>query len=162
MKNLLSAIGLCLFLIAVSPVNGGSVPSVNVVVSDAGGKAAYNGATKANGTFATGKLQPGKYVVQFNSKNAALKGAQYSIVVSAGKKKVVANAIAGEKFLAGGVAMKVDVGANLNITGQVATGPAPTTTTQTNPNMPKPKDQSESVRKSVNQMPDKMPAPTGY
>ena len=44
----------------------------------------------------------------------------YAIVVSAGTKKVSAAGVAGEKFAKGGVALKVDVGANLNIAGQVA------------------------------------------
>lgn len=139
----------------------GAIPSVDVTVSDAGGKLAFKGATKSNGGFATEKLQPGKYVVQFNSKNAALKSGQYSIVVSAGKKKVVANAVSGQKFLSGGVAMKVDVGEGLKITGQIATGPVTTAPAQTN-DPRKPQDQGEHVRKSVNQMPDKMPVPTGY
>jgi hypothetical protein len=34
----------------------------------------------------------------------------------------VANAVAGEKFLSNGVAMKVEVGAGLNIEGQVVAG----------------------------------------
>ena len=160
MKNLFSAVGLCLFLIVAAVANGG-IPPVNVTVSDAGGKAAFKGATKSNGAFSTEKLQPGKYVVQFSSKNAALKGGSYSIVVSAGTKKVVANGVAGDKFLAGGVAMKVDVGSNLNITGQVATGPIPTVTQKPmDPN--RPKDASDSARKQMTQTPDKMPAPTGY
>jgi hypothetical protein len=57
--------------------------------------------------------------VQFNSKSAP-KGGQYALVVSAGTKKVTANSVSAEKFAAGGVAMKIDVGAGLNITGQVA------------------------------------------
>lgn len=160
MKNLFSAVGLCLFLIVAAAANGG-VPSLNVTVSDGAGKMAFKGTTKSDGGFATEKLQPGNYVVQLTSKNAALKGAQYSIVVSAGKKKVVANAVAGDKFLNGGVALKVEVGAGLNISGQVATGPAPAVSSQLNNNTPKPRDQQESVRKSMNQMPDKMPQPAG-
>ena len=96
-----------------------AVPPINVTVSDSAGKAAYKGATDSKGTFATGNLQPGGYVVQFNSKSAP-KGAKYAMVVSAGKKKVTANAVEAEKLAAGGVAMKIDVGAGLNITGQVA------------------------------------------
>ena len=161
MKNLFSAIGLCLFLVVAAGANG-AIPPVNVTVSDAGGKLAYKGATKNNGAFATEKLQPGKYVVQFSSKNAALKGGSYSVVVSAGTKKVVANGVAGDKFLAGGVAMKVDVASNLNITGQVATGPV-ATVTQKNNNMPERKDAGESARKQMTQAPDtKMANPTGY
>ena len=160
MKNLFSAVGLCLFLIVAAVANGG-IPSVNVTVSDAGGKLAYKGATKNNGAFATDKLQPGKYIVQFTSKNAALKGGSYSIVVSAGTKKVVANGVAGDKFLTGGVAMKVDVGSNLNITGQVAIGPVPTVT-QKNNDMPQKKDAGDSARKQMTQTPDKMPNSPGY
>jgi hypothetical protein len=102
----------------------GAIPSLNVTVSDASGKAAYKGTTNAKGTFATAKLKPGNYTVQFNSASGAIKG-NYAIVVSAGTKKVSAAGVTGEKFAKGGVAMKVDVGANLNIAGQVAeeTGP---------------------------------------
>jgi hypothetical protein len=91
-----------------------------VTVSDASGKAAFRGATNPSGIFASTNLKPGNYVVQFNSTNSALKGNQYAVVISAGKKKVSASAVAGEKFTTGGVAMKIDVGANVKITGQVA------------------------------------------
>lgn len=97
----------------------GAVPQISVTVSDSSGKAAYKGATRGDGTFATGTLKPGGYVVQFNS-NSAPKTSKYALVISAGKKKVTANDIAGAKFAAGGVAMKIDVGAGLHITGQVA------------------------------------------
>ena len=97
----------------------GAVPSVNVTVSDASGKAAFKGETNAKGTFATAKLKPGNYTVQFNSPSGGMKG-NYAIVVSAGTKKVSAAGVAGEKFTKGGVALKVDVGAGLNIAGQVA------------------------------------------
>jgi hypothetical protein len=122
MKNLFLQLGFCLFLIAAS-VAAAAVPSLNVTVSDSAGKAAFKGTTKGEGDFATAKLQPGSYVVQFTTTNASVKNGQYSIVVGAGKKKVVANAVAGEKFLGGGVAMKVEVGAGLNIAGQVVAGP---------------------------------------
>ncbi|MEY2482808.1 MAG: hypothetical protein QOK24_1336 [Verrucomicrobiota bacterium] len=119
MKNILRFASIVLFLIAVS-VGYSAVPAVNVTVSDAGGKVAFKGATSATGTFATPKLKPGNYVVQFNSSSPALKGHQYTLVISAGKKKVSADSVAGEKFLSGGVAMKLEVGSGLNITGQVA------------------------------------------
>jgi len=121
MKNLFPGFGLTLLLIAASVAQAG-VPSMNVTVSDAAGKAAFKGATKGDGAFATGKLPPGNYVVQFTAKNSSVKGDQYSIVVAAGKKKVVANAVAGDKFLGGGVALKVEVGAGFPITGQVWAG----------------------------------------
>lgn len=100
------------------------VPPVNVTVSTSG-KASFKGKTDAKGSFATAKLTPGEYTVQFNSDSAELKGKKYALVVSAGKKKVSAS-IPGEKFARGGVAMKVDVGAGLNITGVVAADDAPT------------------------------------
>jgi hypothetical protein len=117
MKTLFPTFGLSLFLVAASFANAG-VTSMNVTVSDSTGKAAFKGATKSDGDFATAKLQPGSYVVQFTTQNSSVKGGQYSIVVAAGTKKVVAN-VAGEKLLGGGVAMKVEVGTGLNITGQV-------------------------------------------
>jgi hypothetical protein len=92
---------------------------MTVSVSDATGKAAFKGTTDTKGTFATGNLKPGNYVVQINSKGA-VKGTFYAVVVSAGKKKVSASAVPADKFNGGGVALKVDVGAGLNITGQVA------------------------------------------
>jgi hypothetical protein len=118
MKNLIQNTFVVL-MFGIASIASGAVPSINVIVSDAGGKAAYKGATDSKGTFATPKLQPGNYVVQFNSKSAP-KGSKYAMVVSAGKKKVTANAVQAEKLAAGGVAMKIDVGAGLNITGQVA------------------------------------------
>jgi hypothetical protein len=121
MKNLFPHLGLCLFLAAASVVNA-AVPSLNVTVSDSAGKAAFKGTTKGDGEFATAKLKPGSYVVQFATTNSSVKGGQYSIVVAAGTKKVVANAVAGEKLLGGGVAMKVEVGAGLNVAGQVVAG----------------------------------------
>ena len=96
-----------------------ALPQINVTVADASGKTAYKGATDTKGVFATPKLPAGNYAVQFSCKSAP-KGA-YTMVVSAGKKKVVANAIAAEKLTGGGVAMKIDVAAGVNITGQVAT-----------------------------------------
>ncbi|MFN2477319.1 MAG: carboxypeptidase-like regulatory domain-containing protein [Chthoniobacterales bacterium] len=118
MKIHVSSIICSLVLAAVAVAHGASVPSVDVTVATASGKMAYKGKTTANGTFATGKLEPGNYIVQFTSNNAAM-GGEYALVVSAGKKKVTADGVAGAKFGKGGVAMKVDVGPGLNITGQV-------------------------------------------
>jgi hypothetical protein len=81
-----------------------AVPTLNVTVADSSGKAAYKGATNAKGTFATGTLKPGGYTVQFNSSSAP--SGKFAVVISAGSKKVTANAIGGEKFAIGGVAMK--------------------------------------------------------
>lgn len=120
MKNMIRRTVVSLLLGAASMAYG-AVPAMNVTVSDASGKAAFKGTTNGSGTFATANLSPGKYVVQFNSKSGAVKGNHYAIVVSAGKKKVSAGAVPGEKLAGGGVALKVDVGAGLNITGQIAT-----------------------------------------
>ena len=115
----------CSFIIAVAvtlsgPSAFGGVPPLKILVADSSGKVAYRGATDGNGKFATPTLQPGNYAVQFTSNNVT-KGARYTLVVAAGIKKVAANAIAAEKLAGRGVAMKIDVGAGLNITGQVAT-----------------------------------------
>jgi hypothetical protein len=117
MKNMIRSTAFSLFF-AVGMAYG-AIPTLNVTVSDASGKAAFKGTTDAKGTFATTKLKPGNYAVQFNSSNGAIQG-NYTIVVSAGTKKVSAAGVAGAKFAKGGVALKVDVGANLNIAGQVA------------------------------------------
>lgn len=95
-----------------------TIPSINVTVADASGKTAYKGATNAKGSFATGALKPGNYAVQFTSSTAP-KGTKYTLVISAGSKKVSADAIAAEKLARGGVAMKIDVGSGLSISGQV-------------------------------------------
>src|SRR5256886_7162869 len=97
-----------------------AVPSLKVTISDSAGKVAFKGATNTSGAFATKNLPAGNYVVQFNSSDSSLKGQALNLIVSAGKKKVSAEAISGEKLLAGGVAMKLDVGAGLNIAGQVS------------------------------------------
>jgi hypothetical protein len=164
MKNLFPKIGFWLFLVAASLANGG-IPSMNVTVSDASGKSAFKGATRDDGAFATAKLQPGNYVVQFSTKNAAVKGSQYSIVVGAGKKKVVANAVAGDKFLSGGVAMKVQVSAGVGITGQVWVGAtAPSPSTQSRDSLVRMQDRAQDVHQegfhsSLSNTQDKMSHP---
>lgn len=97
-----------------------AVPPITVTVVSGGGKPAFKGVTDSKGTFTTSNLPAGNYTVQFNANSAAVKGHNYSVVVSAGKKKVQNASVAGEKFNGGGVAMKVDVGSNSNISGQVA------------------------------------------
>ena len=118
MKNLIRNLVLSAALVVASVVFGAGVAPMDVTVSGPGGKVAYKGKTDANGAFSTPKLAPGNYTVQFNS--PGLKAGQYVVVVSAGKKKVSADSVVGDKFAKGGVAMKVDVGAGLNITGKVA------------------------------------------
>ncbi len=119
MKTRVHLLLVSLFVAAAYSAQAGSSATVDVTVLKPDGKVAYKGKTAANGTFATGKLDPGNYVVQFNSDGPAMKGNQFAIVVSAGKKKISADAVDGEKFGKGGVAMKVEVVARMNITGQV-------------------------------------------
>ena len=109
---------LLLFLLSVA--SAGTIPPINVTVSNASGKVAYKGTTNADGTFATGNLEPGDYVVEFGSKNSALKGSKFGLAVSAGKNNVSADAVAGDKFVGNGVAMKVAVASATKITGRVA------------------------------------------
>ena len=119
MKHLIrtSLLSIIFFTVAMA---FGSVPPIQVSVADTAGKLAFKGVTNSSGAFATRSLPPGNYVVQFNASDSSLKGQALNFIVSAGKKKVTAEAIAGEKLLRGGVAMKVEVGANLNITGQAS------------------------------------------
>jgi hypothetical protein len=116
MKTMTRGALLTLAFAAAATMVSGAVPSVNVNVADSTGKTTYKGTTNAKGTFETGKLRPGEYVVQFNS-GAVPKGTRYALVVSAGKKTKYANGIGAEKFAGEGVAMKIDVVAPLNITG---------------------------------------------
>jgi len=100
-----------------------AVPSMKVTVFDTRGKVVFQGATNTSGTFTTGALQPGRYIVQFNSKGrSAVDGNQYALVVSAGSKKVIADVVAGEKFTGCGVAMRIDVGSGFRIAGQLMEG----------------------------------------
>jgi hypothetical protein len=98
----------------------GDVPPVSVTVSDANGKTVYQGSTNEIGLFRTAIMPAGDYVVQFQSQRAAAHKNHYLLVVSAGKKKVLADAVNGELFAGGGVAMRVKVGRGLNIEGQMA------------------------------------------
>ena len=107
-------------LLGLASTARGGIPAMQVTVFNASQKVAFQGPLGSDATFATKKLPRGKYVVQFNTRNAAAKNNLYLLVVSAGMKKVIAAAVPGEKFTAGGVAMKVDVGPSLKITGQVA------------------------------------------
>ena len=110
---------LALLLGLASTVRGG-IPPLQVTVFDAAERVAFQGPLGSDGSFATGSLPPGKYVVQFKTKNSAAKNNLHLLVVSAGKKKVIAAAVPGQKFTAGGVAMRVDVGSSSRISGQVA------------------------------------------
>jgi hypothetical protein len=119
MTKQLKLISLSLALAAfLNPARGG-IPSMSVTVFDATEKVVFKQALNANDTFATGTLPAGKYVVQFNTRSAAVKGNQYLLVVSAGQKKIIADAVAGETLTQGGAAMKVQVSPGVQISGQV-------------------------------------------
>ena len=119
-RQLLTKLLTCLTLTVLLSTAHGGIPGIKVLVSDSSGKVAFKGVTNADATFATGALPAGDYVVQFGSTKAGLKGNQYLLVVSAGKKKVIADAVAGEQFAGGGVAMRLKVEPGLQIAGQVA------------------------------------------
>jgi len=93
---------------------------MSVIISDSGGRAAYIGTTDTNGVFTTASLRPGNYVVQFKSRNDAVKANDYALVISSGRKKVTADSVAGEKFTGGGVAMRIELASSASISGQVA------------------------------------------
>ena len=107
-------------LVGLGSTTYAAIPPMEVTVFDASGRLAFKSPVNAGSTFATKDLPPGKYVVQFNTRSAAVKANQYLLVVAAGTKKVIADSVPGEKFLGGGVAMRVDVGPGLKITGQIA------------------------------------------
>ena len=109
----------CLALAAFLNTAYGGIPSMHVTVFDATEKVVFKQAIRSDATFATGSLPAGKYVVQFNTESAAVKGRQYLLVVSAGQKKVIADAVTGETLTGGGAAMKIQVGRGLQISGQV-------------------------------------------
>jgi hypothetical protein len=116
MKTLLRSLFVVLVLFTASLAFGAFSP-VKVTVFNSSGAVAFTGTTDSNGTFATPSLAPGRYIVQFNSRN--LQDNSYAVVISAGNKKVVANTVSGQQFAGGGVAMRVSVGGGLSITGNV-------------------------------------------
>src|SRR3954466_1712684 len=111
--------------LAFTVVASAAVPTFNVTVVDSSGKSAFKGATDSRGIFASPKMPPGNYAVQFTS-NSAPKGSHYTLVVVAGTKKTSASAITGEKLAAGGAAMKIEVKGNVSIQGQVSAESAET------------------------------------
>jgi len=117
MKTRMRSLLLCLVFFAASMAYG-AVPRMKVTVFNSNGTVAYTGTTDSSGSFATSRLAPGHYIVQFNASNAT--DPAYAVVVSAGNKKVLANGVSGKTFAGGGVAMRVSVGDGLNITGQIA------------------------------------------
>ena len=124
MKKMLRGVLLGSFLLLLVPSVQASVRGMEVTVSDSEGRLAYRGTTRADGSFSTGHIAPGKYVVQFKSWDGSVAGDEYAVVVGAGRHKVVAESVAGEKFVGGGVAMRVKAAPGTRISGQVAQGAA--------------------------------------
>lgn len=108
----------CLALVSATSLVSASVPIMEVKVVTGTGKLVFNGKTDGAGLFTTKPLAPGDYVVQLNSNSST--GGTFAVVVSAGKKKVVAESVPGSKFTKGGVAMKLKVDKAMSVTGQVA------------------------------------------
>lgn len=120
MKNLIyhTVVGLLLALCAT-----GLAAPMDVMVVDANNRLAHKGRLDADGSFSTRPLRPGDYVVQFNARGGAPRE-DYAIIVGAGRNKVVADTVAGEKFAGGGVAMRIKVPRPTRIVGHVAAGGA--------------------------------------
>jgi hypothetical protein len=106
-------------LLGIAATASAGSPPMQVTIFDAAEKVAFKGPLGHGLTFATHNLPPGKYVVQFNSRTTAATGQHYFLAISAGRKKVIADAVAGELLAGRGAAMRVDVGRGLRITGQV-------------------------------------------
>ncbi|MEO6870674.1 MAG: carboxypeptidase-like regulatory domain-containing protein [Chthoniobacterales bacterium] len=117
MKTLRRFLFLFALLGAASLVSA-AVPPMDVTVSNSAGKLLFKGKTDAQGVFTTKSLAPGNYVVQFKSKSS--KGGPYTLVVGAGKKKVVAESVPASKISKGGVALRVEVSKAISLSGQVA------------------------------------------
>ncbi len=95
-----------------------SVPKMDVTVTNSAGKVLFKGKTDPQGVFATRNLSPGNYVVQFNA--TAAEGGPFAVMVNVGKKKVSAQSVPAAKFVEGGVAMRIEVGKEMRLVGQVA------------------------------------------
>ena len=124
MKKMRGGILLGSFLLLFASSVQADVGGIDVTVSDSEGRLGYRGKTTGDGTFSTGRIAPGNYVVQFKDADASVRDGEYAIVVGAGRNKVVAESVAGEKFVGGGVAMRVKAAAGTQISGQVAQGRA--------------------------------------
>lgn len=114
----------CAFLVALAPSLSAEVPRIEVTVVDSTGRVAFEGATKVDGTFATKDLRPGRYLVRFRAKGAAIRGDDYVLILSAGIKPFLSNPVPGENFATGGVAIRMDSETAMKITGQVESASA--------------------------------------
>ncbi len=111
----------CLIALLLPALSGvQALPPVNVFVSGDDSRVAYHGVTNPDGTFTTGKLAPGHYVVRFATKSAFNNDEHCLLIISAGKKTLISNRVAGNEFAAAGVAAKMDLAGTGTISGQVA------------------------------------------
>ena len=129
MKNVTFKI-LLLLLPAFFFAYGATLPALDVTVTNASGKVAYKGRINSNGTFSTGTLAPGDYVVQFDSKSKVAKGNRFAVSATAGKNPVGWNSVESEKLVEPGIAVKIKVEKNSKITGQVGPAAQPAAATQ--------------------------------
>ncbi|MEP6955822.1 MAG: carboxypeptidase-like regulatory domain-containing protein [Chthoniobacterales bacterium] len=105
----------------VAPVQGASVPGLDVTVKQSG-KAVYQGKTDAQGGFTTGALQPGQYNIEFRApKSLNLKGQELSLSVAAGKEAARESKASGA-HLQSGVAMSFEVTRAAKLSGSVNSG----------------------------------------
>ena len=100
------------------------VPGVEITVKQsAGGKTMKQVKTNASGNFVIGALPPGAYTLEFRAKNSPeLKKQAVSITVKGAKKSGSLDNVKGEQLVAG-AALKLEVAAGSNLTGQVSSGP---------------------------------------
>ena len=120
MKTLVRNLLLVGTLATASGICAANIPGVNVTVKK-GGKTVYQSTTGADGSFATGNLEPGNYNVEFRAPN--LKGQQLSIAVTAGKQPPRQSNADGA-HMSSGVAMSLDVQKPGKLTGRISSAGA--------------------------------------
>lgn len=109
-----------LLTLTLSNAHGAAIPAMDVTVTSGGGKVVYKGTTNASGAFATGKLEPGTYVVQFVSRKSAAKNTKLSVTLTDGKNNVSADSVTGDRFADPGVVMKLSLETKVTVSGQIA------------------------------------------
>jgi hypothetical protein len=97
-----------------------AVPPMSVLVADSSGRAASSRRHGLQWNVHHSAPFGGQLHCAVQGAYKTVQGNNYALVVAAGRKKVVADTVAGEKFAAGGVAMRIEVAGGGNIVGQVA------------------------------------------
>ena len=100
------------------------IPGVEITVKQtAGGKTMKQVRTDASGNFVIGALPAGAYTLEFRAKNSPeLKTKAVSIMVKGAKKSGSLENVKGEQLVAG-AALKLEVAAGSNLSGQISSGP---------------------------------------